>query len=164
MATPGMRNLQIPNFMSKVTSDPTSINESSIEVIDGIMSSKVCAEPNKSELLALVFLGLHELGVCNFSSPREEFSEFLVVHMVRQILHSNPRPENVRSESKFIENIVDAISGHVNKAKYPVHEEKSPKQNVAELLGVGKMHYGCKHYRSRCKIRAPCCNKIYSCR
>ncbi|KAK9929384.1 hypothetical protein M0R45_026486 [Rubus argutus] len=69
-----------------------------------------------------------------------------------------------RSESKFIENIVDAISGHVNKAKYPVHEEKSPKQNVVELLGVGKMHYGCKHYRSRCKIRTPCCNKIYSCR
>lgn len=24
--------------------------------------------------------------------------------------------------------------------------------------------YGCKHYLARCKIRAPCCDKIYSCR
>ncbi|KAK9929379.1 hypothetical protein M0R45_026481 [Rubus argutus] len=55
------------------------------------------------------------------------------------------------------------IGGHVNMAKYPV-EEKSPKQNVAELLDVGKMFYGCKHYKRRCKIRAPCCNKIYPCR
>ncbi|KAJ6723483.1 ZINC FINGER (C3HC4-TYPE RING FINGER) FAMILY PROTEIN [Salix koriyanagi] len=24
--------------------------------------------------------------------------------------------------------------------------------------------YGCEHYRRRCKIRAPCCNQIFSCR
>ncbi|KAF7837867.1 E3 ubiquitin-protein ligase MIEL1 [Senna tora] len=34
----------------------------------------------------------------------------------------------------------------------------------SERLGFGKMGYGCKHYRRRCKIRAPCCNEIYSCR
>ncbi|KAL2459236.1 CHY-type/CTCHY-type/RING-type Zinc finger protein [Forsythia ovata] len=28
----------------------------------------------------------------------------------------------------------------------------------------GKMGYGCKHYRRRCKIRAPCCNEVYDCR
>ncbi|KAF1890857.1 hypothetical protein Lal_00037428 [Lupinus albus] len=33
-----------------------------------------------------------------------------------------------------------------------------------ERLAFGKMEYGCKHYRRRCMIRAPCCNEIYSCR
>ncbi|KAJ7980219.1 RING finger and CHY zinc finger domain-containing protein 1 [Quillaja saponaria] len=33
-----------------------------------------------------------------------------------------------------------------------------------ERLDFGKMGYGCKHYRRRCMIRAPCCNEIYSCR
>ncbi|KAL6564248.1 hypothetical protein OROMI_015698 [Orobanche minor] len=28
----------------------------------------------------------------------------------------------------------------------------------------GKMLYGCEHYRRRCKIRAPCCDKIFTCR
>ncbi|KAL6516023.1 hypothetical protein OROGR_019328 [Orobanche gracilis] len=28
----------------------------------------------------------------------------------------------------------------------------------------GKMLYGCKHYERRCKIRAPCCDKIFTCR
>ncbi|EPS67024.1 hypothetical protein M569_07750 [Genlisea aurea] len=28
----------------------------------------------------------------------------------------------------------------------------------------GKMGYGCKHYRRRCRIRAPCCNEVYDCR
>ncbi|XP_021608634.1 E3 ubiquitin-protein ligase MIEL1 isoform X2 [Manihot esculenta] len=29
---------------------------------------------------------------------------------------------------------------------------------------AGKLQYGCDHYRRRCKIRAPCCQKIFSCR
>ncbi|KAI9195573.1 hypothetical protein LWI28_016231 [Acer negundo] len=33
-----------------------------------------------------------------------------------------------------------------------------------ERLDFGKMGYGCKHYRRRCKIRAPCCNEIFECR
>ncbi|KAJ0036014.1 hypothetical protein Pint_25052 [Pistacia integerrima] len=33
-----------------------------------------------------------------------------------------------------------------------------------ERLAFGKMGYGCKHYRRRCKIRAPCCNEIFDCR
>nr|XP_048336808.1 E3 ubiquitin-protein ligase MIEL1 [Ziziphus jujuba var. spinosa] len=28
----------------------------------------------------------------------------------------------------------------------------------------GKFEYGCEHYRRRCKIRAPCCGQILSCR
>nr|GMD64044.1 E3 ubiquitin-protein ligase MIEL1 [Ipomoea batatas] len=28
----------------------------------------------------------------------------------------------------------------------------------------GKMLFGCEHYRRRCKIRAPCCNEIFTCR
>lgn len=31
-------------------------------------------------------------------------------------------------------------------------------------LDFGKMGYGCKHYRRRCKIRAPCCNQVFGCR
>ncbi|CAI9284745.1 E3 ubiquitin-protein ligase MIEL1 [Lactuca sativa] len=33
-----------------------------------------------------------------------------------------------------------------------------------ERLDFGKMGYGCKHYRRRCMIRAPCCNEIFDCR
>ncbi|CAN6676954.1 unnamed protein product [Malus baccata var. baccata] len=33
-----------------------------------------------------------------------------------------------------------------------------------ERLDFGKMGYGCKHYRRRCQIRAPCCNEIHPCR
>ncbi|XP_022973794.1 E3 ubiquitin-protein ligase MIEL1-like [Cucurbita maxima] len=33
-----------------------------------------------------------------------------------------------------------------------------------DRFDFGKMGYGCKHYRRRCKIRAPCCNEIYPCR
>ncbi|CAH1415079.1 unnamed protein product [Lactuca virosa] len=33
-----------------------------------------------------------------------------------------------------------------------------------ERLDYGKMGYGCKHYRRRCMIRAPCCNEIFGCR
>ncbi|KAF3629982.1 putative bifunctional 3-dehydroquinate dehydratase/shikimate dehydrogenase, chloroplastic-like [Capsicum annuum] len=38
--------------------------------------------------------------------------------------------------------------------------------NSAELdrQNVGKMLYGCEHYRRRCKLRAPCCNEIFTCR
>ncbi|XP_047981793.1 E3 ubiquitin-protein ligase MIEL1-like [Salvia hispanica] len=34
----------------------------------------------------------------------------------------------------------------------------------SDRLTFGKMGYGCKHYRRRCKIRAPCCNEVYDCR
>ncbi|XP_024960987.1 E3 ubiquitin-protein ligase MIEL1-like isoform X1 [Cynara cardunculus var. scolymus] len=33
-----------------------------------------------------------------------------------------------------------------------------------ERSDFGKMGYGCKHYRRRCMIRAPCCNEIFGCR
>ncbi|KAL8195755.1 hypothetical protein R6Q57_025508 [Mikania cordata] len=33
-----------------------------------------------------------------------------------------------------------------------------------ERLDFGKMGYGCRHYRRRCMIRAPCCNEVYDCR
>ncbi|KAK8990581.1 hypothetical protein V6N11_009273 [Hibiscus sabdariffa] len=32
------------------------------------------------------------------------------------------------------------------------------------LMEIGLGSYGCSHYRRRCKIRAPCCNEIFSCR
>ncbi|GMH31014.1 hypothetical protein Nepgr_032857 [Nepenthes gracilis] len=28
----------------------------------------------------------------------------------------------------------------------------------------GKLQFGCEHYRRRCKIRAPCCGRIFTCR
>ncbi|XP_024032021.1 E3 ubiquitin-protein ligase MIEL1 isoform X2 [Morus notabilis] len=28
----------------------------------------------------------------------------------------------------------------------------------------GKLQHGCEHYKRRCKIRAPCCDQIFSCR
>ncbi|XVF60629.1 hypothetical protein PTKIN_Ptkin08bG0063600 [Pterospermum kingtungense] len=33
-----------------------------------------------------------------------------------------------------------------------------------DRLHFGKMGYGCQHYRRRCRIRAPCCNEVFSCR
>ncbi|XP_078159879.1 CHY-type/CTCHY-type/RING-type Zinc finger protein isoform X1 [Carex rostrata] len=41
--------------------------------------------------------------------------------------------------------------------------EKAQEQETSRL-DFGKMGYGCKHYRRRCKIRAPCCNEIFYCR
>ncbi|GAB2281499.1 E3 ubiquitin-protein ligase miel1 [Dionaea muscipula] len=29
---------------------------------------------------------------------------------------------------------------------------------------IGKLLYGCEHYRRRCKIRAPCCDRVFTCR
>ncbi|CAL5194093.1 unnamed protein product [Lathyrus oleraceus] len=29
---------------------------------------------------------------------------------------------------------------------------------------IGSEHYGCSHYKRRCKILAPCCNEIFDCR
>ncbi|GFP81503.1 ring finger and chy zinc finger domain-containing protein 1 [Phtheirospermum japonicum] len=34
----------------------------------------------------------------------------------------------------------------------------------AETLDKGYLEQGCSHYRRRCRIRAPCCNEIFSCR
>lgn len=31
-------------------------------------------------------------------------------------------------------------------------------------MEMGSGHYGCSHYRRRCKIRAPCCDEIFDCR
>ncbi|XP_031487607.1 probable E3 ubiquitin-protein ligase RZFP34 [Nymphaea colorata] len=42
-----------------------------------------------------------------------------------------------------------------------------PRENGAEKndnSDNGYMHYGCHHYRRRCRIRAPCCNEIFDCR
>lgn len=33
---------------------------------------------------------------------------------------------------------------------------------MMELIDSGK--FGCKHYRRRCKIRAPCCDEVFDCR
>ncbi|KAL1209083.1 E3 ubiquitin-protein ligase MIEL1 [Cardamine amara subsp. amara] len=33
-----------------------------------------------------------------------------------------------------------------------------------DRLHFGKMGFGCKHYRRRCQIRAPCCNEVFACR
>ncbi|ERN06022.1 E3 ubiquitin-protein ligase MIEL1 isoform X1 [Amborella trichopoda] len=36
--------------------------------------------------------------------------------------------------------------------------------NDSDIPERGFMQYGCSHYRRRCRIRAPCCNKIFDCR
>jgi uncharacterized CHY-type Zn-finger protein len=33
-----------------------------------------------------------------------------------------------------------------------------------DRLHFGKMGFGCKHYKRRCQIRAPCCNEVFDCR
>ncbi|KAI3690237.1 hypothetical protein L2E82_48214 [Cichorium intybus] len=35
---------------------------------------------------------------------------------------------------------------------------------IAARLDFRKLQHGCEHYRRRCKLRAPCCNKVFSCR
>ncbi|KAJ1699443.1 hypothetical protein LUZ63_007955 [Rhynchospora breviuscula] len=47
------------------------------------------------------------------------------------------------------------------------HHLKHPpmeKSQETSRLDFGKMGYGCKHYRRRCKIRAPCCDEVFYCR
>ncbi|ERN16907.1 hypothetical protein AMTRI_Chr02g264560 [Amborella trichopoda] len=41
--------------------------------------------------------------------------------------------------------------------------EASNKELFFELDSE-KSEYGCKHYKRRCKIRAPCCNEVFPCR
>ncbi|KAF6175493.1 hypothetical protein GIB67_021983 [Kingdonia uniflora] len=36
--------------------------------------------------------------------------------------------------------------------------------SAIDRLDFGKMDHGCKHYKRRCRIRAPCCNEIFPCR
>ncbi|KAK4440683.1 E3 ubiquitin-protein ligase RZFP34 [Sesamum alatum] len=42
-----------------------------------------------------------------------------------------------------------------------VSDDSSEEQLQTELASV---NYGCKHYRRRCKIRAPCCDEVFDCR
>ncbi|KAL8195677.1 hypothetical protein R6Q57_025430 [Mikania cordata] len=35
---------------------------------------------------------------------------------------------------------------------------------LAPDYNLGKLQHGCEHYKRRCKLRAPCCNKLFSCR
>ncbi|KAI5666419.1 hypothetical protein M9H77_16272 [Catharanthus roseus] len=37
-------------------------------------------------------------------------------------------------------------------------------QSLVTKDELGSGDFGCKHYRRRCKIRAPCCNEIFDCR
>ncbi|KAI3690239.1 hypothetical protein L2E82_48217 [Cichorium intybus] len=36
-------------------------------------------------------------------------------------------------------------------------------RKIAARLDFRKLQHGCEHYRRRCKLRAPCCNKVFSC-
>lgn len=40
----------------------------------------------------------------------------------------------------------------------------SSSSNSISKEDFGKFVYGCDHYRRRCKLRAPCCNQIFTCR
>ncbi|KAJ0980690.1 hypothetical protein J5N97_008945 [Dioscorea zingiberensis] len=35
---------------------------------------------------------------------------------------------------------------------------------VESRKDLGKLEYGCQHYKRRCKIRAPCCGEVFPCR
>ncbi|ONK62943.1 uncharacterized protein A4U43_C07F9730 [Asparagus officinalis] len=42
--------------------------------------------------------------------------------------------------------------------------EMADGEGEGESDGEGEGMAECKHYRRRCKIRAPCCNEIFGCR
>ncbi|KAJ6851412.1 E3 ubiquitin-protein ligase MIEL1-like [Iris pallida] len=43
-------------------------------------------------------------------------------------------------------------------------ESRSISEKNESLTDLGSGHFGCAHYRRRCRIRAPCCNEIFDCR
>ncbi|WZY80947.1 hypothetical protein YC2023_027331 [Brassica napus] len=43
-------------------------------------------------------------------------------------------------------------------------QENQQNQELTNLREIGSGHYGCSHYRRRCKIRAPCCDEVFDCR
>ncbi|KAJ8434401.1 hypothetical protein Cgig2_002603 [Carnegiea gigantea] len=45
-----------------------------------------------------------------------------------------------------------------------VRENRQDSSVPENRLDFGKLQYGCEHYRRRCRIRAPCCNRIFTCR
>eukprot|EP00898_Chlorokybus_atmophyticus_P007669 jgi/Chlat1/7903/Chrsp66S07201 len=44
------------------------------------------------------------------------------------------------------------------------HQPQEPTSPEEIALQRGKMQHGCTHYRRRCRIRAPCCDEVFSCR
>ncbi|KAK1650108.1 hypothetical protein QYE76_067913 [Lolium multiflorum] len=67
--------------------------------------------------------------------------------------------------------------GNSQQKQKPPPQARSPSRRRAETRtppmdmeldearrGFGKMGFGCKHYRRRCRIRAPCCNDVFNCR
>ncbi|XP_022992470.1 E3 ubiquitin-protein ligase MIEL1-like [Cucurbita maxima] len=45
-----------------------------------------------------------------------------------------------------------------------MEQEDSPVPQSAGREDFGKFQHGCEHYRRRCRIRAPCCDRIFTCR
>ncbi|KAK6129726.1 hypothetical protein DH2020_036527 [Rehmannia glutinosa] len=72
------------------------------------------------------------------------------------------------AEENEIRNMIKAGESDL----WPSHEEQTPENELTyqenitdtETLDKGYLEYGCSHYRRRCRIRAPCCNEIFSCR
>ncbi|KAK3212897.1 hypothetical protein Dsin_017603 [Dipteronia sinensis] len=58
------------------------------------------------------------------------------------------------------------VRGHPEWGNIECGETEESTENMSRtgLLKKGFMEYGCPHYRRRCRIRAPCCNKIFDCR
>ncbi|KAL9247191.1 hypothetical protein vseg_020648 [Gypsophila vaccaria] len=47
----------------------------------------------------------------------------------------------------------------------PIVPENRQDSSIPELrIDFGKLKFGCEHYRRRCKIIAPCCNRVFTCR
>lgn len=59
-------------------------------------------------------------------------------------------------------NLQEAMDRDVNEA--PLLAEEMELEVEVNKLSAEKRKHGCKHYRRRCRIRAPCCNEIFDCR
>ncbi|KAJ7516659.1 hypothetical protein O6H91_22G066600 [Diphasiastrum complanatum] len=58
---------------------------------------------------------------------------------------------------------VSSSNNNINSSEF-LREMCSTTDERSSKFEKGRLDYGCTHYRRRCRLRAPCCNEIFSCR
>jgi hypothetical protein len=94
------------------------------------------------------------------ASPRTDTSEDFMEEQV-------PRTQSAIGTQPGNANLRD---GARESSSEPAAKQLEPQSDGDSLspeekaLQKGKLAYGCSHYKRRCRIRAPCCGEVFTCR
>lgn len=109
------------------------------------------------------------------ASPRTDTSEdFLEEHGSRmQPGNEGPHVQGREGHSTQGQGEVDMDAGAdpemeglpaVGPASAPSSNSALPLSPEEQAAQKGRMEHGCSHYRRRCRLRAPCCDEVFTCR